>query len=62
MTGQNIKLFSFVGEATGKTNVCNVFSEKYQTLHNSVSFDMMEMKHLKEDVLAACYIKGMYIQ
>ena len=44
------QLPSSVDNVTGETEICHLFSKKYQTLLNSVSYNMDEMKSILQDI------------
>ena len=48
-----IKLPSFIDGVLGEQKICEIFTEKYTTLHNSVSYNYHEMIDLEHEVRSA---------
>ena len=49
VNGHNSQIVS-VDSSTEKQRICNIFGEKYKTLHSSVPYDIDQMCKLQEDI------------
>ena len=54
--GKNNNLPLSVDGVSGESNIANLFSEKYKKLFSSVSYDKVQMSHIKEKHRKVCFV------